>query len=45
MVLGIDTDKERISLGVKQLGSDPFNNFVATLRQGRRPVGHREVRV
>ncbi len=28
VVLGIDTDKERISLGVKQLEGDPFNNFV-----------------
>ncbi|KAG1536041.1 hypothetical protein G6F50_015171 [Rhizopus delemar] len=33
VVLGIDTDKERISLGIKQLEGDPFNNFVAT--QGR----------
>jgi len=34
VVLGIDTDKERISLGVKQLEGDPFNNFVATHDKG-----------
>jgi len=34
VVLGIDTDKERISLGVKQLEGDPFNNFVATNDKG-----------
>ncbi len=30
MVLSIDVEKERISMGVKQLEGDPFNNFVAT---------------
>ena len=34
VVLGIDTDKERISLGIKQLEGDPFNNFVATFDKG-----------
>ncbi|WP_459617990.1 30S ribosomal protein S1 [Bordetella sp. 2513F-2] len=34
VVLGIDTDKERISLGIKQLEGDPFNNFVATHDKG-----------
>jgi len=34
VVLAIDTDKERISLGVKQLEGDPFNNFVATYDKG-----------
>ncbi len=34
VVLGIDTDKERISLGIKQLEGDPFNNFVATYDKG-----------
>jgi len=34
VVLAIDTDKERISLGVKQLEGDPFNNFVATHDKG-----------
>jgi small subunit ribosomal protein S1 len=30
MVLSIDVEKERISLGVKQLEGDPFTSFVAT---------------
>jgi len=34
VVLGIDTDKERISLGIKQLEGDPFNNFAATYEKG-----------
>ncbi|HLR12907.1 MAG TPA: 30S ribosomal protein S1 [Burkholderiaceae bacterium] len=34
VVLGIDTDKERISLGIKQLEGDPFNNFVSTHDKG-----------
>lgn len=34
VVLAIDTEKERISLGVKQLEGDPFNNFVATHDKG-----------
>ncbi len=34
VVLAIDTDKERISLGVKQLEGDPFNNFAATHDKG-----------
>jgi small subunit ribosomal protein S1 len=34
VVLGIDTEKERISLGIKQLEGDPFNNFVATYEKG-----------
>jgi small subunit ribosomal protein S1 len=33
-VLGIDTEKERISLGIKQLEGDPFNNYVATYDKG-----------
>jgi small subunit ribosomal protein S1 len=33
-VLAIDTDKERISLGVKQLEGDPFNNYVSTYDKG-----------
>jgi len=28
MVLSIDVERERISLGVKQLGGDPFNSFI-----------------
>ena len=34
MVLGIDVEKERISLGIKQLSGDPFNNFVSTSDKG-----------
>ena len=34
VVLGIDTDKERISLGINQLEGDPFNNFVAPYDKG-----------
>jgi len=30
MVLAIDVERERISLGVKQLDGDPFTNFIAT---------------
>ncbi|WP_060802754.1 30S ribosomal protein S1 [Ralstonia pickettii] len=34
VVLAIDVDKERISLGIKQLSGDPFNNFVSTNDKG-----------
>lgn len=34
IVLGIDTEKERISLGIKQLEGDPFNNYVSTNDKG-----------
>lgn len=30
VVIAIDTDRERISLGIKQLGGDPFSNFTST---------------
>ncbi len=30
MVLGIDVEKERISLGIKQMDGDPYTNFIAT---------------
>ncbi|MGB0126814.1 MAG: 30S ribosomal protein S1 [Rhodocyclaceae bacterium] len=30
MVLSIDVERERISLGVKQLEGDPYTNFIAT---------------
>ena len=30
VVLGIDVERERISLGIKQLEGDPFNNYIAT---------------
>ncbi|MEI7530549.1 MAG: 30S ribosomal protein S1 [Betaproteobacteria bacterium] len=34
VVLAIDVEKERISLGVKQLSGDPFNNFTAENDKG-----------
>ncbi len=34
VVLAIDTERERISLGVKQLDGDPFTNFVAMNDKG-----------
>ena len=34
MVLAIDTERERISLGIKQLEGDPFNNYAATHEKG-----------
>lgn len=34
MVLSIDVEKERISLGIKQLEGDPFNNYVAGSDKG-----------
>ena len=34
-VLEIDTEKERISLGVKQLTEDPFANAARTLKKGQ----------
>ena len=34
VVLAIDVERERISLGVKQLEGDPFTNFVATHDKG-----------
>ncbi len=34
VVLAIDVERERISLGVKQLGGDPFTNFAGTHEKG-----------
>ena len=34
VILSIDPERERISLGVKQLESDPFSDFVATNDKG-----------
>ena len=39
VVLAIDTDRERISLGVKQLGGDPFTNFAGTVEKGQVVTG------
>jgi small subunit ribosomal protein S1 len=34
VVLAIDTERERISLGIKQLGGDPFTNFAGRHEKG-----------
>ena len=34
MVLSIDPDRERISLGIKQLAQDPFSEYIATNPKG-----------
>src|SRR3972149_3586248 len=34
MVLSIEVERERISLGIKQLQGDPFNNFIAGHEKG-----------
>jgi len=34
VVLDVDTEKERISLGIKQLGGDPFAEATKTIRRG-----------
>ncbi|MGV6785574.1 30S ribosomal protein S1 [Klebsiella pneumoniae] len=39
VVLQVDAERERISLGVKQLAEDPFNNYVALNKKGTIVVG------
>jgi small subunit ribosomal protein S1 len=39
VVLGIDVEKERISLGIKQLDGDPFSNFAAMYDKGAQVTG------
>ena len=39
VVLQVDAERERISLGVKQLAEDPFNNYVALNKKGAIVVG------
>ncbi len=39
VVLAIDTDRERISLGVKQMSGDPFSNFTSTHEKGSTVTG------
>ena len=39
VVLAIDVERERISLGIKQLDGDPFNNYVATHDKGNVVTG------
>ncbi len=34
VVLAVDSDRERISLGIKQLGSDPFSEYTAANAKG-----------
>ena len=34
MVLAVDSDRERISLGIKQLDQDPFSSFLAEHEKG-----------
>src|SRR5690606_3192756 len=34
VVLQVDAERERISLGVKQLEEDPFNNYLAVNKKG-----------
>ncbi|MGX4836151.1 30S ribosomal protein S1 [Klebsiella pneumoniae] len=39
VVLQVDAERERISLGVKHLAEDPFNNYVALNKKGAIVVG------
>jgi small subunit ribosomal protein S1 len=39
IVLGIDVERERISLGIKQLDSDPFTNFTTLNDRGATVTG------
>jgi len=34
IILAVDSERERISLGIKQLAQDPFQNFLATHEKG-----------
>jgi len=38
-VLDVDVEKERISLGIKQLSGDPFNNFISANDKGSLVTG------
>ena len=39
IVLGVDVERERISLGIKQLDSDPFTTFVSINDKGQSVTG------
>ena len=39
IVLSIDADRERISLGIKQLKADAFNEFILSNKKGSRVIG------
>jgi small subunit ribosomal protein S1 len=40
VVLSIDVERERISLGIKQLDSDPFTNYTSIHDKGMTVTGH-----
>ncbi|POE01514.1 30S ribosomal protein S1 [Pectobacterium odoriferum] len=39
VVLQVDAERERISLGVKQLAEDPFNNYLSVNKKGAIVIG------
>ncbi|WP_435237067.1 30S ribosomal protein S1 [Psychromonas sp. PT13] len=39
VVLQVDPERERISLGIKQIAADPFNNYLAENKKGTIVVG------
>jgi small subunit ribosomal protein S1 len=39
VILAIDAERERISLGLKQMGTDPFSNYVAEYQKGSIVIG------
>lgn len=39
VLLQVDLERERISLGIKQLADDPFNNYLASNKRGERVMG------
>ena len=39
VVLSVDPERERISLGIKQMDKDPFSNFVAVNSKGSKVMG------
>jgi len=39
VVLQVDPERERISLGIKQIAADPFNNYLAENKKGAIVVG------
>ena len=39
LILSIDTERERIALGVKQLHSDPFNDYIQANAKGTQVTG------
>ena len=43
VVLAIDVERERISLGIKQMDGDPFTSYVVRQRQEQHRQGYRQV--